>query len=442
MGHLSVALDAIASSPLTSHGFSSLSALLPQQLIDQALDETHRATIRKRRLPLEQVVQLIVGMSLLRGLSIEKVVDHLQLALHSEAGPVAKSSIPAARERLGAEPIELLFALTGNDWGHKSADRHRWRDLALYAADGTTISVPDSDANSERFGRKQANAAFPAVRLVTLMATQSRTLVAAEISGIGRSSEYSLAADLWPRIPDRSLTFIDRGLSAANVTWRLSSAGTNRNWLARAKRNQRWKVLEQLGPDDHLVELRLCAATRAKHPDLPLTRVVRAIGYHHKRGEKNYLLTSLVDPESYPRQELIDLYHERWEIELGFDELKTHLNEHEILRSKTPTGVEQELWGLLLAYNLVRVQTEQLAAALGVKPRRVSFLAVLTFIRPQLLLETWAAPGNAAQAFERATVAAKRFLLPPRRTERYFKREVKRWTQYPLARAGSKRGAK
>lgn len=80
----------------------------------------------------------------------------------------------------------------------------------------------------------------------------------------------------------------------------------------------------------------------------------------------------------YPANEVRALYHERWEIELGFGEIKTDMLERlETIRSKTPTAVTQELWGLLIAYNLVRLEMQRIAAELDVAPIRISFVAAL-----------------------------------------------------------------
>ena len=86
------------------------------------------------------------------------------------------------------------------------------------------------------------------------------------------------------------------------------------------------------------------------------------------------MLTSLLDPLAYPAGEVVDLYHERWELELGFDEVKTEmLDREEAIRSRSAAGVRQELWGLLLAYNLVRLEMERAADEAGVEPTRLSF---------------------------------------------------------------------
>ena len=85
-------------------------------------------------------------------------------------------------------------------------------------------------------------------------------------------------------------------------------------------------------------------------------RKVSLVEYRRKGFRPQQLLTSLCDSSRYPKQEVIAMYHERWEMELGYDEIKTELLEREeTLRSKSPAAVNQELWGILIAYNLIRI---------------------------------------------------------------------------------------
>src|SRR5262249_58031235 len=126
-----------------------------------------------------------------------------------------------------------------------------------------------------------------------------------------------------------------------------------RHWLSRTKSNTKWAIVEKLGKDDYLVEWDVHA------PGLPRTWQLRAIHYQRKGYPRSTLLTSLVDAEKYPAKEIVELYHERWELELAYDEVKTRLlDREEAIRSQTPEGVAQELWGIAIAYNLVRVEME------------------------------------------------------------------------------------
>jgi len=139
----------------------------------------------------------------------------------------------------------------------------------------------------------------------------------------------------------------------------------------------------------------------------------------------------------YPAQEIVALYHERWEIELGFDEVKTEMLEREeAIRSKSPVGVAQELWGLALAYNLVRLEMERAAEIAGVPPTRMSFARCFGAIRIHLLRFAAISPGKLARAVEALhRELAESYVLPPRRTDRLYPRAVKiKMSSYPRKR--------
>jgi len=130
---------------------------------------------------------------------------------------------------------------------------------------------------------------------------------------------------------------------------------------------------------------------------VPSTWIARAITYRRKGFRGSTVLTSLLDPRAYPASEVVALDHEGWEIELGYDEIKPHLlDRQEAIRSRTPEGVRQELWGIALAYNLIRVEMARAAAEAGVAPTRISFVAALCIIRVALLLSSTPplAPGR------------------------------------------------
>jgi len=120
--------------------------------IDAALEATGVATLRKRRLPAEQVLWVVLGMAMFRDRPIEDVVSKLDLALPGRAGTIARSSIAQARERVGSEPLKWLFERTGQQWAVASAEKHRWRGLMLFGVDGSSVRVSDSAENREAFG--------------------------------------------------------------------------------------------------------------------------------------------------------------------------------------------------------------------------------------------------------------------------------------------------
>jgi hypothetical protein len=413
---------------LTPESFEDLRRNIDPEWILQALQATETATVRNRRLPAEQVVWWVIGMALFRNRSIQDVVNKLDLALPSVSLTVAPSSVVEARARLGADPMEWLFSISAEHWAHASARRHSWRGLAVYGADGTTLRVPDSKENAARFGYARSirgESAYPMVRGVGLMALRSH-LLAAVAFGPYETGEISYAVNLWSSVPRDSLTIVDRGFLSARILIPLARDGTNRHWLIRTKKNQRWRVLHRLGPRDAMVEMNVSSEARKKDASLPKIWVARAVTYQRKGFRAQTLLTSLVDPEAFPADEIATLYHERWELELGYDEIKTELlDREEAIRSRTPEGVKQELWGVFLAYNLVRLEMERVADEAGVEPTRISFVAALRLICDEWLWCAIATPGAIPKHLRNLRASLKTLILPPRRSERRYPRAVK-----------------
>jgi hypothetical protein len=267
------------------------------------------------------------------------------------------------------------------------------------------------------------------------MALRSHLLAGVAFGPYGES-ELSYAAALWQSVPNNSLTIVDRNYLAAPVLVPLHRDGTNRHWLTRAKTRTVSHVIEQLGPGDDLVELETSPASLQRDPTLPPRYRARAIRYQRKGFESQTLLTSLVDADAYPAAEIVALYHERWEIELGYDEIKTEmLDREEAIRSRTPKGVRQELWGILIAYNLVRLEMARVAAAAKVEPTRISFVNAMRLICDEWLWCAIASPGAIPKHLRNLRVALTSLVLPPRRSERVYPRAVKiKMSNYPRKR--------
>jgi len=392
--------------------------------IEDALAATGTASIRRRKLPANLVIWLVIAMALFRDRSIAAVVSHLGLARDKEApggrGQVVPAAIAQARQRVGDKPLAVLFDRTAKAWTESVADRDRWRGLAVFALDGTCLLVQDTPENLKTFGKPKAargrgEAAYPQVRLAALTAPRSHMILALS-PGSYATSEVKLARPMWDRLPDQSLLVADRGFIDYPTLFGLQARGHGRHWLVRAKKNLRWTVVENLADGDDLVEIKLPPAARRAHPHLPKARLVRAIRYQRPGFQPQTLLTSLTDDMAYPAAEIVALYHERWEIELGFDEKKTHLLERrETLRSKTATGVLQEVWGLAIAYNLIRLMMTQVAEQAHVAPRRISFWNAVLLIRNFAVTAWDVAPGTLPALLRTLTRDLRLLVLPERR---------------------------
>lgn len=436
------ALEAVGSGERGA-SFEIFARSLDPQWIEAALAATGSASVRRRKLPAEQVVWIVIGMGLFRDRSIQEVVHHLDLVLPGRAPgarrPAATSSgVVQARDRLGAAPLKALFKQTAARWAGASADAHRWRGLSLYGVDGSALRIADTPENEAAFGRpasSRGKAGYPQLRLVALMVLRSHLLAGLAL-GAWSAGEATLAEPLWAKLPDHSLTILDRGFLAYALLHRLATSGVERHWLIRAKSNLKWRTLQQRGANDQLVEITVSRQARRTHPDLPETLVVRAIRYQRKGFRPQTLLTSLLDPVTYPAAEVAQLYHERWELELGFDEIKTHaLEREETLRCRAPERVLQEVWGLAIAYNLVRLHMQEVAGRAGLVPSRISFRHALLLLRGFWLTTAWAtAPGNLPRRLDDLHQELALLVIPPRRPRRYPRAVKIKMSSYPRKR--------
>jgi hypothetical protein len=408
--------------------FSRFASTLEPQWITQALASTGAASIRRRKLPAENAVWLVVGMGLFADRSITAIVEQLDLVL-PEAQSLAPSAVTKARYRLGVEPIADLFAQTAAAWGSQVTGGYK--DLELFALDCVCLRVHDSDENFEHFGKPGGrggsnDAGYPQARGACLLNVGSRLLLDAEFGPFARS-EHELAEALWDSVPDRSLTLLDRGFVNYETFARLNGQGEERHFLVRVRRNLKIHELEELDDGSVLAELRPSRQLRREHPELPARIVGRLVAYQHPDGEPSRVFTTLTDHTRYPAAELVELYHERWEIELAYDEVKTHMLERkECLRSKLPEGVYQEIWGILLAYNLVRREMALAAAQEDVPPCRISFRLALLEVRNLLLLAAMtSSPGTLPAHIKDLPRKLTSLVLPSRRSERRYPRHVK-----------------
>ena len=229
-------------------GLERFAASLNPEWIEEALATTGTASIRRRKLPADQVVWLILGMCLFADRSIVDVVDHLKLVLPGVKN-LAPSNIPKARYKLGAQPLRWLFEKVTDAWG-ETPGLGGYHGLSLYGIDGTHLRVQDTDENFEHFGKPggrngSSDAGYPQLRLVGLMNLSNRLLTAAE-AGPWSKGEQTLVKPLTQEIPDHSLTIVDRGFYAYLWLHELLSGGTERHVMIRAKKNLTYEIVEVL----------------------------------------------------------------------------------------------------------------------------------------------------------------------------------------------------
>ncbi len=417
--------------------WTAISRHLPPQWIEDALSETGVATVRKRRLPMEQVIWLVLGIALMRDRSIADVASRLDIALPGKVLNVAPSALAQARQRLGASPLKWLFETTAARWGHSETAKHRWRGLALYALDGTIWRTPDTADNRGRFGgptNQHDVAVYPQVRMACLLGVRSRLVVAASF-GAYATGETTLAQSLLPQLPEHSLLLVDKGFYSAALLLSVQQK-SGQHWLIPMRANARGDIIHTDGEGDVRLLMRVSPQARKKEPELPRHWEARAITRTLPNGQQRTVLTSLTDAKQWPADEVFNLYRERWEIELAYGELKTEqLQRAAVLRSQLADGVEQELWATLLMYNLIRLEMVRMAEEAKVAPYRISFIHALRFIQDEWLWCAVASPGSIPAKLQRMRNQLKQFILPERRPQRLYPRVIKT-PQSPFATKG------
>ncbi|TBU72379.1 IS4 family transposase, partial [Phytopseudomonas daroniae] len=400
--------------------------------IEEALRLTGTVSLRRRRLPAERIVWLVVGMALFKNEPIWLIVQQLGLSDGQGLAPVPSAAVQA-RQRLGEAPLEALFEQLAQAWlATEPPACARFHGLRSFAVDGVVWSMPDTPENREAFssGKNQHGVSnWPQARGVCLMDTYSHLIRAARFGSFA-VGELSFARELAQAVGDHSLTIFDRAYYSATFLLDWQRQGAERHWLMRAKSTLRHDIVKTFGPGDWLVRLPVSPQARRQQPQLPEYWQARLIE-RRVDGKPRRYLSSLCDPHRYPADQVAAHYRERWEIELGYREIKQGLQDGGLLRSKLPELARQELWGTLLAYNLIRQEMHLMAEELEIPPQRLSFQWLAIAIAGALRYCPTQTPATIPQRLAELRIQARHFVLPPRR-ERHYPRVVKpKPTKYP-----------
>jgi hypothetical protein len=422
--------------------FSDLSSFtqnIPIEWVESALRLSSSATIRRRRLPSDQVLWLVLGMAMFRNEPVHEVARRLNICAQGLASEslLARSDVTNARKRLGAQPVEWLFKQTGAHWGQECYPGDEWNGLKVLAVDGALFRTQDTPELREHFGSGNTSTKrqtpFPMLRLVALMNLRSHIMVDAQISPY-RRGEIPLAETFLSKIPDHSVTLFDKGFWSANLMQRLNQQGRERHWLIPERKGLVHNLVETYGEGDELIEMKVSPQARKKNPDLPEVWRARRVSYKVKSGVKS-VMTSL-PAEHFSAEQVSQLYKERWEIELGFRDIKSAMQNNAItLRSKKVDLVYQELWGLLLCYNIIRREASMAAVSFDRAPSDIRFKPVCDYIAVQLIVMAAANPvsGTGRRLSELRSGVGSLFL--ERRSRPTTPRTVKiSKTRYPVDR--------
>jgi hypothetical protein len=350
--------DACASWP-TPERLRALKRIIPRADVEAVLAQTGHDRAFCSRLPAGFLVWFVIALGLFCRDCYRQVFRWLQ-PFRPGATP-GRSTLCEARKRLGIAPLRLLAEQAIRLLGQPTTPGAFDRGMRTMALDGFVVDVPDTPANERAFGRPgsgRAPAAFPQARVLSLCETGSHVLWRSLIKPCARG-EVTMAHHLLRSLQNDMLLLWDRNFLSYRTVAEVRQRGAH--LLARIKSNLIFEPIRVLGDGSYLAKIYRNAADRQKDRDGIPVRIIEYTFDDPGRtgsGEPHRLLTTLLDEALDPAETSIVLYHERWEEELTIDELRTHQRERPALRSQTPAGVVQELYGLLLGHYVVRVLIE------------------------------------------------------------------------------------
>ena len=377
---------------------------VPPERVHQVLAETGKASERERDLPAQVMVYYTIALALYMGSSTREVLRCLLEGLRwlwgAEAVKVAgKSGISQARSRLGEAPLRRLHEAVVQPIATRASKGAWHRDWRLVSLDGSCLDVADTEANRAGFGLPGASrgeSAFPQLRFVALVENGTHVLFGARL-GRFADGETTLAYGALAALRPGMLCLADRQFFG-HALWQ-AAAATGADLLWRGKHNLRLPREAALADGSYLTTIYPSDKDRRHRTGGVRVRVVEYRLEGVAEADPLYrLLTTILEPARAPAAELAALYHERWEIEGAFAELKTRLRgARAVLRSKTPELVRQEVWGLLLAHFAMRGLMHEAALRADEDPDRLSFSHAVRVVRRKVPLFAALPPSGQAR---------------------------------------------
>jgi hypothetical protein len=402
-----------------------LTQQVPFEMVDAVLAETGAAQRRVRELPSRVVVYLLLAGCLFAELGYRQVWQRLTAGLAGLAVPdPSETALTKARRRVGPNPLQALFELLRGPAAttRTAAGVVRWRGLLVCAIDGTIMTVADSPANLARYRKQRGGAtggsSYPLLRLVALVACGTRSLIDASFGPVD-CGETRYAARLVANARAGMLILADRNFAAGYLVAAIADA--HADVLVRVKTGRGAPALPVLRRHRDGSYRSTFGGKLVRVIDAQIT-IATAAGRSCGRYR---LVTTLLDPRRYPALELIRLYHQRWEIETAYLELKSSILGGRVLRARTPAGITQEVYALLVTYQILRTAMTDATNTADVDPDRASFTVALNAARDLLVQAAHVIAGTVIDLAGKIGRLVLDNLLPDRRL-RINARTVKR----------------
>jgi hypothetical protein len=436
----------IDSAPSDVTRLEALERVVPMDLVEEVLTQHHAHEQRCRKLSMHQVVYLVIAMNLFARERLALVLERLLhiwrwLFAKEEIRSPNDSAIHQRRHQLGVAPMVALFHRVCRPLATKKTRGAFLFGLRKMAIDSKVLNLFDHPGLVGYFGRPsgRGKAAFPQARLVTLEEVGTHATLDAGVWPLA-VHERRGAKRLLRSVGAGMVVFLDRGLCSAEMIEAIYERGAQ--VIARLPAHVKPRLVRRLCDGTCLVWM---IPTGRRVPKGQQGILVRLIAYtiddptNPGHGKTYRLVTTLLDPQRYPAQTLAVCYHERWSIEETYDELEVHLLHGSTpLRSRTVTGVLQEIYALLIAHYAVRALMHEAAVRADTDPDTLSFTATVTLVVEAIRDFQLAAPCLHELLFDRLLreIASHRVQQrPPRSNPRVVKRKM---SNFPLKRSANR----
>jgi hypothetical protein len=408
----------------------ALARHITSDLVEAALTGTNgRRKRRRRKIPAAATLWLVIAIGLWGDADVpalwRQVVGTLASLWRAARGarPPCKSALSQARSRLGPRPARRLFKSMAQPLATTQTRGAVYKTMPLKAMDGDDYTLPDTPANAKAFGKavtaKSAGgptvaAGYPQCHVTRLIEVGTRLTLEAFVKPQDQN-DHPTAPALLACCARGDLALVDCGYYSHRLIRQAIDQGTF--ILGPVPCHVVLKPIQHLPDGSYLATV---YRDSRYHRDGVTVRVIEYTFDDPVRpghGERHRLVTTLLDATAHPAMELIVLYHARWEIEIANDEITTHQLARPAtteLRSRTPAGVVQEIYGVLLAHNAVRAVMHEAALSIDVDPRTLSFIHAVRVIRETIPLMRAAQTHLLPALYDAMLKQISQQVLPPR----------------------------
>lgn len=359
-----------------------LTRTFPVELVDRVIDQYWRREQRARALPARLVFYFTLALCLFPHESYRSAMKIL-MSVFGRGGQGYRvpttGSIGDARRRLGSEPMETAVRAVMRPRARRETVGAWYKDWLLTAVDGTTFTVPDTEENDREFGRPgsgrgEGKTAYPQIQAACLIELGTHAVFDARMDGYA-AAETMLIEEMFPSLGPGMLMLADRHIYSFR-RW-IKAVATGADLLWRVNANLGLRPVELLADGSYVAEI-----VPPKQSGQASFRL-RVIEYKLPGADEVYrLVTTIMDPRRAPAKELAALYHERWDIEGFFKQIKSvQLNKDKIFRSKSPDGVRQEFWAHLAVHYATMCVLVDAADHAQLDPDRISHKNTVRIIR-------------------------------------------------------------